>query len=97
MIGLISAVVFGLVAGIVAKLLMPGRDPGGCIITSIIGIVGALIGQLIGTYLLNLGTLERWSIGNFLLAVVGAIILLIIYRLIAGRRTRGVDRIDRVD
>lgn len=93
MMGLISAVIFGLVAGIVAKLLMPGKDPGGCIITSIIGIVGALIGQLIGTYLLGLGTMDRWSIGNFLLAVVGAIILLLIYRMIAGRRT-GPPRID---
>lgn len=86
MIGLISAVIFGLVAGIVAKLLMPGRDPGGCIVTSIIGIVGAVIGQLIGSFVFNLGELQRWSIANFLLAVVGAIILLVIYRLIAGKR-----------
>ncbi len=86
MLGLISAVIFGLVAGIVAKLLMPGRDPGGCIITSILGIVGALIGQAIGTYLLGWGDMDRWSIGNFLLAVVGAIILLLIYRMVAGRK-----------
>lgn len=94
MMGLISAVIFGLVAGIVAKLLMPGKDPGGCIITALIGIVGAVIGQLIGTYLLGLGTLETWSWPNFLLAVVGAIILLVIYRVIAGRRTRTTTRVD---
>lgn len=84
--GLIGAVVFGLIAGIVAKLLMPGNDPGGCIITSIIGIVGALIGQLIGSQLLGLGSMDRWSIGNFLLAVVGSIILLVIYRFVAKRK-----------
>lgn len=86
MIGLISAVIFGLVAGIVAKMLMPGKDPGGCIITSIIGIVGALIGQALGTYVFHTGGMERWSIINFVLAVVGAIILLLIYRMVAKRR-----------
>jgi len=86
MLGLISAVIFGLVAGIVAKLLMPGRDPGGCIITSLLGIVGALIGQAIGSYLLGWGDLDTWSFKNFILAVIGAIILLLIYRLIAGRK-----------
>jgi len=86
MLGLISAVIFGLVAGIVAKLLMPGRDPGGCIITSLLGIVGALIGQAIGSYLLGWGDLDTWSFKNFILAVIGAIILLLIYRMIAGRK-----------
>lgn len=95
MAGLISAVIFGLIAGIVAKLLMPGKDPGGCVITSIIGIVGAVIGQAIGSYMLGLGTMDRWSIGNFLLAVVGSIILLLIYRLVGGRRgPRGDTRVD---
>lgn len=94
MIGLISAVIFGLVAGIVAKLLMPGRDPGGCIVTSIIGIVGAVIGQLIGSFVFNLGELQRWGIANFLLAVVGAIILLVIYRLIAGKRGGPPESLD---
>jgi uncharacterized membrane protein YeaQ/YmgE (transglycosylase-associated protein family) len=71
---------------------MPGKDPGGCIITSIIGIVGAVVGQLIGTYIFGMGDLNRWSIGNFLLAVVGSVILLVIYRFIAGRRgTPGID------
>lgn len=86
MIGLFSAIIFGLVAGIVAKLLMPGKDPGGCVITSIIGIVGALIGQLIGTFVFNMGSLERWSLGNFVMAVVGALILLLIYRLITNKK-----------
>ena len=86
MVGLISAIVFGLIAGIVAKLLMPGKDPGGCIITSILGIVGALIGQAIGTYLLNMNGMERWSLPNFLLAVVGAVIILVAYRFIVKRR-----------
>ena len=79
MMGLISAVIFGLVAGIVAKILMPGNDPGGCVITSIIGIVGAAIGHYIGV-LLHVANDARWSLPGFLLAVVGAIILLVIYR-----------------
>ncbi len=84
--GIISAVIFGLIAGVVAKLLMPGKDPGGCIITSILGIVGALIGQLIGTFVFQMGTMDRWSIGNFILAVLGAVILLLVYRLVAKKR-----------
>lgn len=89
MTGFISAVIFGLIAGIVAKMLMPGKDPGGCIITSLIGIVGAVIGQALGSFLFNLGPMDRWSLGNFLLAVVGAIILLFAYRLITGRKRLG--------
>lgn len=84
--GLIGAIIFGLIAGVVAKLLMPGKDPGGCIITSIIGIVGALIGQLIGTFVFGMDGMDRWSWPNFILAVVGALILLLIYRLVAKRR-----------
>lgn len=91
MMGLISAVIFGLVAGIVAKLLMPGKDPGGCIITSIIGIVGALVGQMIGSFIFGMDGMDRWSFPHFILAVLGAIILLLIYRMIAKKRGTRID------
>lgn len=81
--GIIGWIIIGGIAGIIAKLLMPGRDPGGCIITILLGIAGALlagwIGHLIGWYGPNEGA-------GFIAAIVGAIILLVIYRLVAGRR-----------
>ena len=82
--GIIVTIIIGLLAGIVAKFLMPGRDPGGFIITTILGIVGALVatylGQAIGWYRAGEGA-------GFIGAVVGAIIVLVIYRMIAGRST----------
>ena len=84
-LGLISWVLFGLVAGIVAKFLMPGKDPGGCIITSLIGIAGALLGGFIATAL-DFGGVAAWDLRSFVIAVVGAILLLLIYRMLKGRR-----------
>jgi uncharacterized membrane protein YeaQ/YmgE (transglycosylase-associated protein family) len=81
--GIIGWIVIGGIAGAIAKLLMPGKDPGGCIITILLGIAGALIagwlGKMIGWYDTNEGA-------GFIAAIVGAFILLGIYRLIAGRR-----------
>ena len=74
-------IVFGLCAGIVAKLLMPGRDPGGFIITILLGIVGSVIGGYIAGFL---GITGGWWI-SFAMAVVGALVLLGLYRLIAAR------------
>lgn len=68
---------FGLIVGIVAKLLMPGRDPGGFVITIVIGIVGALIGGKIGQ---TLGWYEPGQPAGFVMAVVGAVLLLWLYR-----------------
>jgi uncharacterized membrane protein YeaQ/YmgE (transglycosylase-associated protein family) len=76
-------IVFGLVVGAVAKLLMPGRDPGGFILTIVIGIVGALIGGWLGRVMGLYG--EGQPVG-FLMAVVGAIILLGLYRLLVRGR-----------
>ncbi|HEX6203700.1 MAG TPA: GlsB/YeaQ/YmgE family stress response membrane protein [Thermoanaerobaculia bacterium] len=83
--GLISWVLFGLVAGIVAKLLMPGKDPGGCIVTSLIGVAGALLGGFLATAL-GFGGVEAWDLRSFVVAVIGAILLLVIYRALKGRR-----------
>lgn len=79
--GLIAWIVMGLIAGVIAKLLMPGRDPGGCIITCLIGIAGALLGGFLAT-LLGFGGVSGFDIRSALIAVIGAIILLLLYRLI---------------
>jgi uncharacterized membrane protein YeaQ/YmgE (transglycosylase-associated protein family) len=93
MIAIIGWIIFGLVAGLIAKAIMPGKDPGGCIITILLGIVGAVIGGFIGRALFgygqSYGDARDLSQPGFLvslaLAVVGAIILLALYRLIKGR------------
>ena len=71
----------GLIVGLLAKFIMPGKDPGGIIVTILIGIVGAFLGGFIGSYL-GLGTVTGFNLGSILLATGGAIILLILYRAI---------------
>jgi uncharacterized membrane protein YeaQ/YmgE (transglycosylase-associated protein family) len=83
--GILGWIVFGLVVGIVARLLMPGRDPGGFVITIILGVVGALLGGFVGR---ALGWYREGDPVGFVMAVVGAVILLAIYRMVA-RRTAG--------
>jgi uncharacterized membrane protein YeaQ/YmgE (transglycosylase-associated protein family) len=78
---IIGWILFGLVVGVVAKLLMPGRDPGGMIVTVLLGIVGALIGGFIGRLLGWYG--ESDPVG-FIMAVIGAILVLFAYRKISG-------------
>jgi uncharacterized membrane protein YeaQ/YmgE (transglycosylase-associated protein family) len=85
-------IIFGLIAGAIAKLLMPGDDPGGWIITMILGIVGAVVGGWIGTALWGSAGATDWSIGSFALAIGGAILLLALYRMFVGRRGSTVDR-----
>jgi len=80
---IIGWIFFGLIVGVVAKFLMPGRDPGGFILTIIIGIVGALLGGFIGQ---TLGFYRQGEPVGFVMAVVGSIILLLLYRMVAGRR-----------
>jgi uncharacterized membrane protein YeaQ/YmgE (transglycosylase-associated protein family) len=76
---------FGLIVGVVAKLLMPGRDPGGFIVTILLGIAGALLGGFLGR---ALGLYGEGDAAGFIMSLVGAIVLLIIYRMAFGRRTR---------
>lgn len=85
--GLLTWIVFGLIAGIVAKLLMPGKDPGGCIITILIGIAGALLGGFLATAL-GFGGITGFDWRSMIIAVLGAIVLLLLYRMIAGRKRR---------
>ena len=77
-------IVFGLIVGIVAKLLMPGRDPGGMIVTILLGIVGALTGGFLGRVM---GLYGEGDPVGFVMAVLGSVILLIVYRLVASRRS----------
>ena len=83
--GILSWIVFGLIAGAIAKFLMPGKDPGGCVITTIVGIVGAVLGGYLAT-MLGYGGIQGFDIRSFVVAVIGAILLLIIWRVISGRR-----------
>ncbi|MGH9832708.1 MAG: GlsB/YeaQ/YmgE family stress response membrane protein [Blastocatellia bacterium] len=83
MFGLIKFAIAGLIIGAIAKLIMPGKDPGGIIVTAIIGMVGALVGSFAGQ-LLGFGA--RYEAG-WIMSILGAILLLAIYRMIAGRRT----------
>lgn len=81
--GIIVWIVIGGLAGAIAKLLIPGRDPGGCIITVLLGIAGALLAGFLGQ---QVGWYKPGQGAGFLAAVIGAFILLLLYRLIAGRR-----------
>jgi uncharacterized membrane protein YeaQ/YmgE (transglycosylase-associated protein family) len=83
---IIGWILFGLVVGIVGKLLMPGRDPGGFILTILLGIAGALLGGFVGR---ALGFYGEGEPAGFIMAVIGSIVLLIIYRMVIGRRGYG--------
>jgi uncharacterized membrane protein YeaQ/YmgE (transglycosylase-associated protein family) len=80
--GIIWTLIIGLLAGIVAKFLMPGRDPGGFIITMLLGVAGALVATWLGQ---SIGWYRAGEGAGFIGAVVGAIILLVIYRLVRRR------------
>ena len=81
--GIISWLVFGLIAGILAKWIMPGKDPGGIIITSFIGIAGAMVGGYLGTAL-GWGEVIGFDLRSLALAIGGALILLFVYRKLKG-------------
>ncbi len=81
--GVIGWIVIGLVAGAIAKLLMPGRDPGGCVITALLGIAGALLAGFLGR---SVGWYGEGEAAGFLAAIVGAFLILLIYRLVLRRR-----------
>jgi uncharacterized membrane protein YeaQ/YmgE (transglycosylase-associated protein family) len=87
--GIIAFIILGLLAGAIAKALMPGDDPGGIIVTAIIGIAGALLGGFLAGVLFDADPLDEFfDISTWLTAIVGAIVLLIIYRMVVGRGRR---------
>ena len=81
MSGIIATLVVGLVVGAIAKLLMPGKDPGGCIITIVLGIAGSFVGTFLGRLFFGPQYVAHW-----IASIIGAMLLLLIYRLIRGRR-----------
>ena len=84
--GIIAFIILGALAGIIAKALLPGSDPGGLIITTIIGIVGALLGGFLASALFDAHPLDEFfDLSTWLTAIVGAIILLLVYRAVTGR------------
>jgi uncharacterized membrane protein YeaQ/YmgE (transglycosylase-associated protein family) len=85
--GILGWIVFGLIVGAIAKLLMPGRDPGGIIVTMVLGIVGALLGGFVGRALGMYGVDES---AGFVMALIGSVFVLLIYRLSIGGRHRTV-------
>ena len=86
--GIIAFIILGLLAGIIAKALIPGDDPGGFIITTIIGIVGALLGGFLAAAIFGGDPLDEFfDISTWITAIIGSIILLLIYRAVTGRRT----------
>ena len=87
--GIIGWIVLGLLAGIIAKAILPGNDPGGMIVTIIIGIVGAILGGFLAQVLLGRNTVDEFfDVSTWLTAIIGAIILLVVYRLAVGRGGR---------
>lgn len=86
--GIIGWIVLGLIAGAIAKAIMPGDDPGGIIVTIVIGIVGAIVGGLIASAI-GVGELGNFfDIGTWIIAILGALLLLAIYRMVVGNRGR---------
>lgn len=79
--GILSWIIMGLIVGVLAKWIMPGKDPGGIIVTICIGIAGAFVGGFIGSFL-GIGDVSGFNLISFVLATGGAILLLIIYRII---------------
>jgi uncharacterized membrane protein YeaQ/YmgE (transglycosylase-associated protein family) len=87
-LGIIAFIILGLIAGALAKALMPGDDPGGFIVTAIIGVVGALLGGFLAGVLFDADPMDEFfDISTWLTAIVGSILLLLIYRMIIGRGT----------
>ena len=86
--GIIGWIVLGLIAGLIAKVVMPGDDPGGVIVTALIGIVGALLGGFLASALFDINVNEEFfDLATWVAAIVGALILLALYRVFAGGRT----------
>lgn len=79
--GILSWIFLGLVAGALAKFIMPGKDPGGIFVTMLIGIAGGMVGGFLGTFV-GLGKIESFDLGGILIATAGAVVLLVAYRFV---------------
>jgi uncharacterized membrane protein YeaQ/YmgE (transglycosylase-associated protein family) len=93
--GIIAFLILGLLAGVIAKALMPGDDPGGIIVTMLIGVVGAIGGGFLAAALFDAHPLDDFfDISTWLTAIVGSVVLLAIYRAVVGRNAVGHRRHD---
>ena len=89
--GILSWIIVGLIAGVLAKWVMPGRDPGGIIVTILIGIVGAVVGGFLVGLFVQGDVLTGINITTILVATLGAIVLLVIYRFVTSRSGAGTS------
>jgi uncharacterized membrane protein YeaQ/YmgE (transglycosylase-associated protein family) len=88
--GILAFLILGLLAGAIAKALLPGDDPGGIVVTMIIGVVGAILGGFLAGVFFNAEPMDEFfDLSTWLTAIVGSILLLVIYRMVAGRGRRG--------
>ncbi len=85
--GFIGWIVLGLIAGAIAKAIMPGQQGGGWIVTLLLGVVGAILGGWIGSAIFNVGLGDFWSLQTWLLAIVGALIVLFVWGLLTRKKT----------
>ncbi|MFE6164365.1 GlsB/YeaQ/YmgE family stress response membrane protein [Streptomyces sp. NPDC056486] len=87
--GIIAWILIGLIAGAIAKALTPGKDPGGCLVTMLIGIVGGLLGGWLGKLIFGVHSINGFfHLSTWIAAIVGSVIVLFIYRLLSGQRSR---------
>ena len=84
--GILAWIVLGLVAGALAKFIMPGQQGGGIILTIVLGVVGALVGGFLGTYVFGFGDISGFDVRSIAIAVGGALLVLFVYGLVARRR-----------
>ncbi|MEU7038702.1 GlsB/YeaQ/YmgE family stress response membrane protein [Streptomyces sp. NPDC046237] len=85
--GIIAWILIGLIAGFIAKALMPGKDPGGIIITTLIGIAGGLLGGWLGKVIFGVDSIDGFfELSTWIAAIIGSVILLVLYRVVAGNR-----------
>ncbi|WP_105969144.1 GlsB/YeaQ/YmgE family stress response membrane protein [Streptomyces geranii] len=85
--GIIAWIIIGLLAGAIAKLLMPGKDPGGIIVTMLIGIVGGLLGGWLGKVVFGVDSIDGFfDLSTWIAAIAGSLVLLLLYRLVTGNR-----------
>ena len=84
--GILAFLILGLIAGSIAKLILPGRQSGGWIVTMLLGVVGALLGGWIGSAIFGVGLEEFWSIQTWLIAIIGSLVTIGIYTAVTSRR-----------
>ncbi|WP_038170930.1 GlsB/YeaQ/YmgE family stress response membrane protein [Verrucomicrobium sp. BvORR106] len=84
--GILSWIILGLIAGALAKLIMPGDQKGGCILTSVLGIAGGIVGGWLGSTLFGWGDVNAFDFRSLGIAIIGSLILLLGFRLVSGRK-----------